>query len=124
MHPTESPQGRRGVRQPRRSAGHGFDDHRGDGGRPPGRPDRPAKGRRGPEGDIRRDGRPPVGTVKFFNTAKGYGFVSRPDGDDLFVHHSNVEGGGFRALETGQQVEFVVAPGRRGLEAREVKVVV
>ncbi|HUZ10515.1 MAG TPA: cold shock domain-containing protein [Acidimicrobiales bacterium] len=61
--------------------------------------------------------------MKFFNAAKGYGFVSRPDGEDLFVHHSNVAGGGFRALETGQQVEFVIAPGRRGPEAREVKVV-
>ena len=87
------------------------------------RSDRPVKNQRGPEGNTHRGSRSPVGTVKFFNAAKGYGFVSRPDGEDLFVHHSNVAGGGFRALETGQQVEFVIAPGRRGPEAREVKVV-
>ena len=65
----------------------------------------------------------PIGTVKFFNNEKGYGFVSRPDGDDVFVHSSNVEGAGFRTLEAGQQVEFDVAPGRKGDEARNVKVI-
>jgi CspA family cold shock protein len=44
----------------------------------------------------------PTGTVKFFNAEKGYGFVSRPDGEDVFVHYSNVEGSGFRTLEAGQ----------------------
>ena len=47
-----------------------------------------------------------VGTVKFFNNEKGYGFVSRPDGDDVFVHYSNLEGSGFRTLEAGELVEF------------------
>ena len=65
----------------------------------------------------------PIGTVKFFNTEKGYGFLSRPDGDDVFVHYSNVEGTGFRTLEEGQQVEFDIAPGRKGEEARNVKVI-
>jgi CspA family cold shock protein len=65
----------------------------------------------------------PVGTVKFFNAEKGYGFVSRPDGEDVFVHYSNVQGSGYRTLEAGQQVEFEVAPGRKGDEARNVRVV-
>jgi CspA family cold shock protein len=65
----------------------------------------------------------PVGTVKFFNSEKGYGFVSRPDGEDVFVHYSNVQGSGYRTLEAGQQVEFEVAPGRKGDEARNVKVI-
>ncbi len=65
----------------------------------------------------------PIGTVKFFNTEKGYGFLSRPDGDDVFVHYSDVEGTGFRTLEEGQQVEFDIAPGRKGEEARNVKVI-
>ncbi|HUY86268.1 MAG TPA: cold shock domain-containing protein [Acidimicrobiales bacterium] len=65
----------------------------------------------------------PTGTVKFFNGEKGYGFISRPDGNDVFVHYSNVEGSGFRTLEEGQQVEFELAPGRKGEEARNVRVV-
>jgi len=64
-----------------------------------------------------------TGTVKFFNAEKGYGFVSRPDGEDVFVHHSNVQGTGFRTLEAGQLVEFEIAPGRKGDEARNVKVI-
>lgn len=64
----------------------------------------------------------PTGTVKFFNNEKGYGFVSRPDGEDVFVHYSNIEGSGFRSLETGQQVEFEIAQGRKGDEARNVRV--
>ena len=65
----------------------------------------------------------PIGTVKFFSNEKGYGFVSRPDGDDVFVHYSNIEGSGFRTLEAGQQVEFEIAQGRKGDEARNVKVI-
>ncbi|MDA8314610.1 MAG: cold-shock protein [Acidimicrobiales bacterium] len=65
----------------------------------------------------------PIGTVKFFSNEKGYGFVSRPDGDDVFVHYSNIEGNGFRTLEAGQQVEFEIAQGRKGDEARNVKVI-
>ncbi len=62
----------------------------------------------------------PVGTVKFFNNEKGYGFISRDDGDDVFVHYSNISGDGYRSLEEGQAVEFEVGPGRKGDEALNV----
>ena len=64
-----------------------------------------------------------TGTVKFFNAEKGYGFISRPDGDDVFVHYSNIQGSGFKSLVEGQKVEFDVAPGRKGEEAQNVRVV-
>ena len=64
-----------------------------------------------------------TGTVKFFNNEKGYGFISRDDGDDVFVHFSNIEGSGFRTLEDGQQVKFEVGPGRKGDEALQVRVI-
>ncbi len=63
------------------------------------------------------------GVVKFFNDQKGYGFIKQDDGDDLFVHFSNIEGKGFKKLEEGQSVEFEVAEGRKGLEATNVRVV-
>ena len=65
----------------------------------------------------------PVGTVKFFNAEKGFGFISRDGGDDVFVHYSNIQGSGYRALNEGQKVEFDVAPGRKGEEAQNVRVV-
>lgn len=65
----------------------------------------------------------PTGTVKFFNTEKGYGFITRPDGDDVFVHYSNIQGSGFRNLEEGQAVEFEVGPGRKGDEALNVTLI-
>ncbi len=61
-----------------------------------------------------------TGTVKFFNAQKGYGFISREDGADVFVHVSNLEGAGYRSLEEGQQVEFEIGPGRKGPEALNV----
>jgi CspA family cold shock protein len=64
-----------------------------------------------------------TGTVKFFNNEKGYGFISREQGDDVFVHYSNIQGNGYRSLEQGQQVEFDVAPGRKGEEAQNVRVI-
>ena len=64
-----------------------------------------------------------TGTVKFFNSVKGYGFISREQGDDVFVHYSNIEGRGYRSLEEGQKVEFDVAPGRKGEEAQNVRAV-
>jgi CspA family cold shock protein len=65
----------------------------------------------------------PTGTVKFFNNEKGYGFISRPDGDDVFVHYSNIEGDGYRSLEEGQEVEFEVGTGRKGDEAKAVRAI-
>jgi CspA family cold shock protein len=64
-----------------------------------------------------------TGTVKFFNSEKGYGFISREQGDDVFVHYSNIEGRGYRSLEEGQKVEFDVAPGRKGEEAQNVRAI-
>lgn len=64
-----------------------------------------------------------TGTVKFFNTEKGYGFISREDGDDVFVHFSNIEGDGFKNLEEGQIVEFEIGEGRKGDEAQNVRAV-
>ena len=60
--------------------------------------------------------------MKFFNAEKGFGFISREDGDDVFVHFSNIQATGYRSLTEGQRVEFDVAPGRKGEEARNVRV--
>jgi cold shock protein len=64
-----------------------------------------------------------MGTVKFFNAQKGYGFIAREGGDDVFVHFSNIEGSGYRSLEEGQTVEFEVGQGRKGDEALKVRAV-
>ncbi len=64
-----------------------------------------------------------TGTVKFFNSEKGFGFISREQGEDVFVHYSNIEGQGYRSLDEGQKVEFDVAPGRKGEEAQNVRAV-
>jgi CspA family cold shock protein len=64
-----------------------------------------------------------TGTVKFFNNEKGYGFISREQGDDVFVHFSNIQGTGYKTLDEGQRVEFDVAPGRKGEEAQNVRVI-
>jgi len=63
----------------------------------------------------------PTGTVKFFSDERGFGFISREVGDDVFVHHSNIQGDGHRSLGEGDQVEFETAPGRKGEEARNVR---
>jgi len=63
----------------------------------------------------------PNGTVKFFNAEKGYGFLTVPGQDDVFVHYSNIEGEGYRSLDEGQNVEFEVGPGRKGPEALNVR---
>ena len=63
------------------------------------------------------------GTVKFFNAEKGYGFISREGGSDVFVHFSNIKAEGYRSLQEGQSVEFDIAPGRKGDEAQNVVVV-
>jgi CspA family cold shock protein len=62
-----------------------------------------------------------TGTVKFFNAEKGFGFISREDGDDVFVHYSNIQATGYKTLNEGQRVEFDVAPGRKGEEAQNVR---
>jgi CspA family cold shock protein len=61
------------------------------------------------------------GTVKWFNAGKGYGFISREAGEDVFVHHSEIEEEGFRSLDEGQQVEFNVEQGPKGLRATHVR---
>jgi CspA family cold shock protein len=61
------------------------------------------------------------GTVKWFNDSKGYGFISREAGEDVFVHHSDIEGGGFRSLSENQRVEFGVENSPKGLRAVSVR---
>jgi len=63
-----------------------------------------------------------TGTVKWFNGAKGYGFIEREAGADVFVHHSAIRGEGFRNLEEGQRVDFNVEQGPKGLQATDVAV--
>jgi CspA family cold shock protein len=61
------------------------------------------------------------GTVKWFNDAKGFGFISRQSGDDVFVHFSAIQAGGFRSLQEGQPVEFDVTKGPKGFQAENVR---
>ncbi|NGP88696.1 cold-shock protein [Fodinibius halophilus] len=61
-----------------------------------------------------------VGTVKWFHNGKGYGFITREEGEDIFVHFSEIEMEGYKKLEEGQEVEFTVAEGEKGLQAQEV----
>ena len=62
-----------------------------------------------------------TGTVKYFNSEKGFGFIEREGGPDVFVHFSNISGSGYRNLEAGQKVEFEIGPGRKGDEALNVR---
>ena len=62
-----------------------------------------------------------TGTVKWFNEAKGYGFIAREAGEDVFVHYSAIEGGGFRTLREDDRVEFAVEQGPKGLQATQVR---
>jgi CspA family cold shock protein len=63
------------------------------------------------------------GTVKWFNGSKGYGFIQRAEGEDVFVHFNAIVGDGFRNLEEGQRVEFTVTQGQKGLQAENVTVI-
>lgn len=62
----------------------------------------------------------PKGTVKWFNAAKGYGFISKEDGGDVFVHFSAIQGDGYKTLDEGQQVEFEITQGPKGPQASNV----
>ena len=63
-----------------------------------------------------------IGKVKWFNASKGYGFIERQDGPDVFVHYSAIQSDGFRTLDEGQEVEFSVEQGPKGLQAARVTV--
>ncbi|HET7009410.1 MAG TPA: cold-shock protein [Anaerolineales bacterium] len=62
------------------------------------------------------------GTVKWFNGGKGYGFIAREGGEDVFVHYSAIQGNGYRNLEEGQRVEFSIVQGPKGLQAAQVTI--
>lgn len=61
-----------------------------------------------------------TGTVKWFNATKGFGFIKQDEGEDVFVHYSAISGDGYRTLEEGQRVEFVVVQGQKGPQAQDV----
>jgi CspA family cold shock protein len=61
-----------------------------------------------------------TGTVKWFNAAKGFGFIQQDEGEDVFVHYSAIVGDGYKSLEEGQRVEFVVVQGQKGPQAQDV----
>jgi CspA family cold shock protein len=64
-----------------------------------------------------------IGSVKWFNNAKGYGFIERDQGQDIFVHYSAINGDGYRSLVEGQRVEFTVVEGQKGLQAQDVIII-
>jgi CspA family cold shock protein len=63
-----------------------------------------------------------IGTVKWFNNSKGYGFLARENGPDVFVHHTAIQSDGYRSLEEGQKVEFSIEQGAKGPQAKDVVV--
>jgi CspA family cold shock protein len=65
-----------------------------------------------------------TGTVKWFDTKKGFGFILNPEGKDVFVHYTSIEGEGFRSLKDGEQVEYEQTEGEKGLLAKNVKRIV
>lgn len=63
------------------------------------------------------------GTVKWFNADKGFGFIAQENGDDLFVHYSEIQKSGYRSLDEGEMVEFEITPGKKGMQASAVTIV-
>jgi len=61
-----------------------------------------------------------TGTVKWFNPSKGYGFISREEGDDVFAHYNAIEGDGYKTLDEGDQVQFEIGQGPKGLQAIKI----
>ena len=74
----------------------------------------------GPPGDEEGE-QVTTGTVKWFSNEKGYGFIAQPDGDDVFVHFSAIQGEGYKSLQEGQEVEFEVVEGPKGKQAANVQ---
>ena len=64
-----------------------------------------------------------IGTVKWFNSTKGFGFIERENEKDVFVHYSEIDATGYRSLDEGQRVEFTVVDGQKGPQAQQVKIV-
>ena len=64
-----------------------------------------------------------IGTVKWFNASKGFGFIERQDGADVFVHYTAIQTEGYRTLQEGQQVEFTIEQGPKGLQAAQVSII-
>jgi CspA family cold shock protein len=77
-----------------------------------------------PTGRNKKESGMATGTVKWFNDAKGYGFITQDEGEDIFVHFSEISGDGFRSLAEGQKVEFEVTAGPKGKKAANVRKVV
>lgn len=77
----------------------------------------------GGQTEVEEAAREETGTVKWFNVKKGYGFITRDSGDDVFVHYRNIHGDGRRAVADGQRVRFVVVNGDKGLQAEEVRAI-
>jgi cold shock protein len=76
-----------------------------------------------PKIQIKKEHQLEQGTVKWFNDAKGYGFISRQNGEDVFVHFSAIQAGGFRSLQEGQAVQFEVTKGPKGWQAENVQAI-
>jgi len=72
--------------------------------------------------DVELGGVVPEGTVKWFSNEKGYGFIERENGDDVFVHFSQISADGYKSLEQGQRVAFEITDGPKGLQASEVQI--
>lgn len=73
--------------------------------------------------NLLNNGKTEVGNVKWFSTSKGFGFITRDNGEDIFVHFRSITGKGHRALREGQRVEFAISQGNKGLQAEEVNIV-